>query len=168
MIESSMCESTRRSNGGVVVALRNIIAYTDRAGNVERVLEVKDEDRDTLDKIQETAVKMDETGDSLADEQRAFTRISVSGNTYFRVPGDVRTAGQSTRRRAYHFSESTGEGDRSEVSARSRVGAENQDRSTGYGGDEQLSLPSDNILNAQIQHYLAACLGDYDLLTVIY
>ena len=168
MIESSMCESTRRSNGGVVVALRNIVAYTDRAGNVERVLEVEGEDRDTLDEIQETAVIMEGRGDSLAEQQKAFARISTSGYTHFRVPGDVRTAGQSTRRRAYHFSESTGEGDRSEVSARSRVGAENQDRSTGYGGDEQLSLPSDNILNAQIQHYLAACLGDYDLLTVIY
>ena len=163
-----MCESTRRSNGGVVVALRNNVAYTDRAGNVERVLEVKDEDRDTLDKIQETAVKMDGTGDSLEDQERTFACLHKSGYTHFRVPGDVRTAGQSTRRRAYHFSESTGEGDRSEVSARSRVGAENQDLSAGYGGDEQLSLPSDNILNAQIQHYLAACLGDYDLLTVIY
>ena len=79
---------TKRTNGGVLIDMGNLLVYTDRKGNPQHVLEVMTEDLWEENDIVQRAILLETGGYDKDEQQEILGRIFPEGSFRFRIPGD--------------------------------------------------------------------------------
>lgn len=105
----------KRPNGGVLVAMNNILVYTDRNGNPEYVAEVPDHDIWLVNDVQQLLIQLE--GDGTDHETQRIILESVYGTegAHFRSRGERTSVAGKDGKGARSNERGMGEGNRKEV-----------------------------------------------------
>lgn len=124
----------------------NIIVYTDRKGNVERVLEVTTGDIWKFNDIQQDMMLMEESGEDYEMQRSVLQSVYGEESAHFRTKGECTQTSGKNRKGTGRNARSVGKGDSGEVSsqkARGTLGILN-------GSDKILRVFNDAVLKTKL------------------
>ena len=106
-----------RPNGGKMVAMDNLLVYTDRKGTPEHALEVDDTDVWAINDIQQLMMQLEEDGTDYEVQQSILRGVYSEASAHFRSGGERTRIGGKDGTGTGRNARSDGERDRGEVSA---------------------------------------------------
>ncbi len=110
----------KRPSGGVIVAMDNLLVYTDAKDAPVAVLEVFDDDIVTINNIQQDAINLEKEGFDIETQRGILQSLYGEGSADLRKSGELQKTGRENRGRAGSHEGRVREGDRTEVSFEER------------------------------------------------
>ena len=135
-----------RKNGGKIIAMDNLLVYTDQNGEPEQVVEINQDDLWLQNDIQQSLIQMEMDGVDVETQRIVLEGLVGTGSAYFRDRGSMQEPSGQERAGAGRNARAVRKGNYVEVSY--------EDEKVN-GGRTQYSLPSDMVLVEMIDRYLA-------------
>lgn len=135
-----------RPGGGKLIAMDNLLVYTNKKGEPEHVVEINQDDLWLQNDIQQDLVLMEQEGFDLETQRIVLEGSYGTGSAYFRDRGAVSESARENRAGAGRNARAVRKGNYVEVSYE---GEEVSD------GRAKYSLPSDDILSEMVDSYLS-------------
>ena len=105
-----------RPSGGIIVAMDNLIVYTDKDGNPVQAIEVNSEDLWQLNNIQQDLIEMEEEGYDFETQRALLEGVYGESSAHFRKGGTVPQPSGENRGGAKRLARAVRVGNRVEVS----------------------------------------------------
>ena len=132
-----------RPNGGKIVAMDNLLVYTDRKGTPEHVLEVDDTDVWAINDIQQDMMLMEERGEDYEMQRIILESVYGEERAHFRTKGERTQTSGENRTGTGRNARSVGKGNSGEISPQKPWGTQDV-----LNGDRQYALRDTEYLSA--------------------